>query len=172
RGPPGAAASPPAAPASGRPSGAPWPPNVILCAAIAPGLDAPPAGRRYRGAMPRWPRPTRRRMLAGGAVLALIAGAVAWALWPSSPSYDVEARTITVRTGPSGDTRVALDTTYYRPRAASAAHPVPAVLLAHGFGGTKNSVAGDARDLADRGYAVLTWTAEGFGRSGGQVHVD
>jgi ABC-2 type transport system ATP-binding protein len=45
---------------------------------------------------------------------------------------------------------------------------VPAVLLAHGFGGTKMSVAGDAESLADAGYAVLTWTARGFGPSGGR----
>ncbi|HXM54838.1 MAG TPA: alpha/beta fold hydrolase [Candidatus Dormibacteraeota bacterium] len=121
--------------------------------------------------MPRL-RLTRARLLAGAALLALLAGVAAWAVWPSPPGYDVESRTITVLTGPGGDTPVALDTTYYRPRGASAAHPVAAVLLAHGFGATKDSVAADARDLADRGYAVLTWTAEGFGRSGGQVHVD
>jgi ABC-2 type transport system ATP-binding protein len=49
---------------------------------------------------------------------------------------------------------------------------VPAVLLAHGFGGTKDSVASDAESLADRGYAVLAWTAQGFGNSGGQIHLD
>src|SRR5262249_33230345 len=53
-----------------------------------------------------------------------------------------------------------------------AASPAAAVLLAHGFGGTKDSVAADAGDLANRGYAVLAWTAEGFGASGGQIHVD
>ena len=30
----------------------------------------------------------------------------------------------------------------------------------------------DAEDLADLGYAVLTWTARGFGRSGGQIHLE
>jgi ABC-2 type transport system ATP-binding protein len=49
---------------------------------------------------------------------------------------------------------------------------VPAVLLAHGFGGTKDSVKDDAESLAERGYAVLTWTAQGFGTSGGQIHLD
>ncbi|HZC27832.1 MAG TPA: ATP-binding cassette domain-containing protein, partial [Actinopolymorphaceae bacterium] len=29
-----------------------------------------------------------------------------------------------------------------------------------------------AGELAERGYVVLTWTAEGFGRSGGKVHLD
>jgi ABC-2 type transport system ATP-binding protein len=117
-------------------------------------------------------RLTRRRLATGGVVLALLAGLVAWVAWPSIPSYRATARTITVQTGPGGATPVALDTTYYEPLSASAAHPVPAVLLAHGFGGTKDSVAGDAQDLAGRGYAVLTWTAQGFGRSGGQIHLD
>ena len=79
---------------------------------------------------------------------------------------------LTVRSGPGGDEPVDLDTTFYLPRAASADRKVPAVLLAHGFGGTKDSVRADAEDLADRGYAVLTWTARGFGRSGGQIHLD
>ena len=39
----------------------------------------------------------------------------------------------------------------------------PAVVLAHGFGGSKDSVADDARDLAERGYVVLTYSARGFG---------
>ena len=117
-------------------------------------------------------RLTRRRALAAGAVLALVAGLVAWTVWPSAPGYTARALAITVRTGPDGATPVPLDATYYVPDGATAAHPAAAVLLAHGFGGTKDSVASDAEDLAARGYAVLTWTAEGFGRSGGQVHVD
>ncbi len=45
-------------------------------------------------------------------------------------------------------------------------------MLGHGFGGTKQSVAQDARDFADRGYAVLTWTAQGMGRSSGEIHLN
>ncbi|MBV9920135.1 MAG: alpha/beta fold hydrolase [Pseudonocardia sp.] len=63
---------------------------------------------------------------------------------------------------------VALDTSLYLP----AVTPAPAVLVAHGFGGTKASVDADARDLAARGYVVLTWTARGFGASGGQIALD
>src|SRR4029450_1579588 len=73
---------------------------------------------------------------------------------------------------PPGAGRVTLDTTFSLPKAADAAHPVPAILLAHGFGGTKRSVATNAQDLADQGFAVLTWTARGFGRSGGEIHLD
>ena len=46
------------------------------------------------------------------------------------------------------------------------------MLVAHGFGGTKASVDADARDLAARGFVVLTWTARGFGASGGQIALD
>ena len=46
---------------------------------------------------------------------------------------------------------VPLDTTLYLP----ATTPAPAVLVAHGFGGTKASVDADARALVDRGFVVL-----------------
>ena len=114
----------------------------------------------------------RRRLAAGAVVLALLCALAGWEAWPRSSGYTAQSMTITVRTGPQGTAPIPLDATYYRPDQASAAHPVPAVLLAHGFGGTKESVAGDAGDLASRGFAVLTWTAEGFGRSGGQIHLD
>ena len=117
-------------------------------------------------------RLTRRRVIAGSAALVILAGSVAWAAWPTSPPYTTVEQMLTVRSGPRGDESIRLDTTFYLPRSASAAKPVPAILLAHGFGGTKRSVAGDARDFADRGYAVLTWTARGFGRSGGQIRLN
>jgi ABC-2 type transport system ATP-binding protein len=46
------------------------------------------------------------------------------------------------------------------------------VLVAHGFGGSKSSVDTEARDLAARGFVVLTWSARGFGTSGGQIALD
>ena len=99
-------------------------------------------------------------------------GLVVWAVLPSPKSYRTESRMITVMTGPDGTTPISLDTTYYVPKSATAAHPVPAVLLAHGFGGSKDTVVDQAEDLASRGYAVMTWTAEGFHDSGGQIHLD
>jgi ABC-2 type transport system ATP-binding protein len=45
----------------------------------------------------------------------------------------------------------------------------PAVLLAHGFGGSKDDTREEAEDLARHGYAVLTWSARGFGRSTGRI---
>ena len=61
---------------------------------------------------------------------------------------------------------VRLDTSYFT---AGGAGRRPAVLLAHGFGGSKDDVRGQAEKLARHGYAVLTWSARGFGRSGGQI---
>ncbi|SBT48606.1 alpha/beta fold hydrolase [Micromonospora auratinigra] len=114
----------------------------------------------------------RRRTVAVLAVLALVAAAAAWAARPQRPDFRTESAVVTVRSGPSGIEPVDLDTTLYLPGDASARNRVPAVLLAHGFGGTKESVRADAEDLVAQGYAVLTWTARGFGRSGGEIHLD
>ncbi|MET8815359.1 alpha/beta fold hydrolase [Streptomyces sp. NPDC004549] len=45
----------------------------------------------------------------------------------------------------------------------------PAVLLAHGFGGNKKDMLGQAQNLARHGYAVMTWSARGFGGSTGEI---
>ncbi|MEV6422762.1 alpha/beta fold hydrolase [Streptomyces sp. NPDC051662] len=45
----------------------------------------------------------------------------------------------------------------------------PAVLVGHGFGGSKDDVRGQAEKLARDGYAVLTWSARGFGKSTGEI---
>lgn len=48
----------------------------------------------------------------------------------------------------------------------------PAILLAHGFGGSKADLAQRAQELAQRGYVVATYTARGFGVSGGRIHLN
>ncbi|GAA2503771.1 alpha/beta fold hydrolase [Winogradskya humida] len=122
---------------------------------------------RLRRALPRL---SRRRAVAGGVVLVLVAALVTWAALPERHSWTATDRMITVNSGPSGTEPITLDTRFYLPKDHS--DKVPAVLLAHGFGGTKESVSDDAESIADRGYAVLTWTARGFGRSGGEIHLD
>ncbi|MEV7227654.1 alpha/beta fold hydrolase [Polymorphospora sp. NPDC051019] len=128
-----------------------------------------PLSARLRRALPRM---TRRRVVTATVLIAVLAGAVAWAVWPERRDFTATDSMISVRSGPTGDEPVTLDTRYYLPDGASADAPVPAVLLAHGFGGTKDTVRADAEDLAGLGYAVLTFTARGFGRSGGEIHLD
>ncbi|WP_433213626.1 alpha/beta fold hydrolase [Dactylosporangium sp. CS-047395] len=120
----------------------------------------------------RLPSLTRRQIIAGAVAIVLVAGLVAWAAAPAPKHYRATDQMLTVRTGPADADEVTLDTTLYLPKSASASDPVPAILLAHGFGGTKQSVKSDAELYAEQGYAVLTWTAQGFGRSTGEIHLD
>ena len=50
--------------------------------------------------------------------------------------------------------------------------PRPAIVLAHGFGGTNADSEPTARTLALAGYTVIIYTARGFGASGGLIHLD
>lgn len=61
---------------------------------------------------------------------------------------------------------VRIDTSYFT---SSDEGRRPAVLLAHGFGGSKDDVQEQAENLARDGYAVLTWSARSFGRSTGKI---
>ncbi|MEU6742225.1 CocE/NonD family hydrolase [Streptosporangium sandarakinum] len=108
----------------------------------------------------------RRTVTWIAAAVVLVIGAAAWLLWPSAPPVRAQDRWITVTDGPRDDQRVRLDTSFFPPAGGGRA---PAVLLAHGFGGSKQSVREEAARLAGEGYAVLTWSARGFGRSGGQI---
>ena len=84
-------------------------------------------------------------------------------LTPISASANaVEVRTITTADS------VALDTSLFLPKKV----PAPAIMIAHGFGGSKDSVAKDAQFFADKGFVVLTWTARGFGKSTGQISMN
>lgn len=113
-------------------------------------------------------RHARRGAAVGTALLIVIGGTAVWGV--SASGEQTRLRTteqrISVTDGPDDDQWISLDTTFVRP-ADDAKHP--AVLLAHGFGGSKADVAGRARDLARHGYAVLSWSARGFGISGGKV---
>ncbi|MER7044707.1 alpha/beta fold hydrolase [Streptomyces jumonjinensis] len=111
----------------------------------------------------RLPRPRRRgRWLAGAAALAVLAGAGTWTAVAddSAPPVHREDR---VRSMPGAE----IDTSYFT--AGEADRRRPAVLLGHGFGGSKDDVRAQAERLARDGYAVLTWSARGFGASTGQI---
>jgi len=118
------------------------------------------------------PRSAGRSTLA--ALLTLLLSGVLLVLVPVAPAAaadDVRTEDARVPSG-SGPDAVELDTTLYVPSSATAGHPAPAVVLAHGFGGSKNSVTADARDLAGHGFVVQTYSARGFGRSTGQIGLD
>ncbi len=83
------------------------------------------------------------------------------------PIADEEVR---VPVGPEPDgTAVSLDVTIRSPQAPGVR---PAVVLAHGFGGSKADLDERSKDLAARGYVVLTYSARGFGDSEGKVHLN
>ncbi|MBB1242484.1 CocE/NonD family hydrolase [Streptomyces durbertensis] len=105
---------------------------------------------------------TRRRLVAGAVALVLLGGAgAATAVVTGSPEPvhrsdqrltmpDARIDTSFFTTGPSDRRR-------------------PAVLLGHGFGANKDELTEQAEQLARDGYAVLTWSARGFGKSTGRI---
>ena len=109
-------------------------------------------------------RLSRRRVIPAVAAVAVLAAAAVWAVRPAPDSWTTEDLRL------AGEGGVELDARFYLPE--DRAGKVPAVLLAHGFGGSKDSVRDEAESLAEQGYAVLTYTARGFGRSTGQIHLD
>ncbi|MGW3649053.1 alpha/beta fold hydrolase [Streptomyces sp. NPDC000878] len=113
-----------------------------------------------RGARPRRPR---RLIAVVAAAVVLLAGAGTWTAVASgdAPAVHRADRVMDVGGG------VRIDTSYFT--AGSSDDRRPAVLLAHGFGGSKDDLRDQAQDLARDGYAVLTWSARGFGRSTGKI---
>ncbi|WP_433464806.1 alpha/beta fold hydrolase [Spirillospora sp. CA-128828] len=116
----------------------------------------------------RWGRTGRSaRWTAAVVAVALAGGGAAWgATAGGAARVETSEQRIAVVDGPKDDQHVTLDTTFYRPVGRAKG---PAVLLGHGFGGSKRDVAGEARELARAGYAVLAWSARGFGRSTGEI---
>ncbi|WP_327292173.1 alpha/beta fold hydrolase [Streptomyces sp. NBC_01198] len=110
----------------------------------------------------RWPR--RKRWLAGaGALAVLVAGGAAVGSAAAAGGGGAVHRSDAMLTGAGG---VRLDTSYFTTGGSACR---PAVLLGHGFGGSKAEVRGQAEALARHGYAVLTWSARGFGSSTGTI---
>ncbi|MFD6967055.1 alpha/beta fold hydrolase [Streptomyces sp. NPDC059949] len=114
----------------------------------------------------RMPRRRRDRLLAGAAALAVVAGAGTWTAASAAGDTPAVHRQDQVVNMPGAD----IDTSYFTAGGGEkAAGKRPAVLLGHGFGGSKDDVRAQAEQLARDGYAVLTWSARGFGRSGGRI---
>ena len=110
-----------------------------------------------------------RRAILGSTAVALLAAA----MLAAAPAVLAEANPEPLRlpgaaTSASDPTPVELDVDVYVPQAT----PAPAVLLAHGFGGTKQSVAEEAQLLVEAGFVVLAYTARGFGDSSGLISMN
>ncbi|MFD4870959.1 alpha/beta hydrolase, partial [Streptomyces sp. NPDC058412] len=113
----------------------------------------------------RMPRRRRDRLLAGAAALAVVAGAGTWTAAFASDDAPPVHREDQVLSMPGAG----IDTSFFTAGAGGGAEKRPAVLLGHGFGGSKDDVREQAERLARDGYAVMTWSARGFGRSEGQI---
>ncbi|RDG36995.1 alpha/beta fold hydrolase [Streptomyces corynorhini] len=91
----------------------------------------------------------------------MLAGAGTWSAVASdgAPAVHREDRVMTMP-------GARIDTSYFT---SGGGGRRPAVLIGHGFGGSKADVRGQAETLARDGYAVLTWSARGFGKSTGRI---
>ncbi|MDR7300382.1 alpha/beta fold hydrolase [Haloactinomyces albus] len=102
-------------------------------------------------------------------VVPLAAGSFLWPVdeQPATAAPGITSRNvrIDVLDGPERQQRVQIDLRLYAP----AETPAPAVVLAHGFGEDKSSMAAPARQLATRGFTVLTYSSRGFGHSTGKI---
>ncbi|MET9394321.1 CocE/NonD family hydrolase [Streptomyces sp. NPDC006624] len=103
-----------------------------------------------------------RRLLAAGAAVVVLAGAGTWTAVADDdvPPVHRSDRLLATHDG------VRIDTSFFT---STGDGRRPAVLLGHGFGGSKKDVRQQAEDLARDGYAVLTWSARGFGKSNGRI---
>jgi ABC-2 type transport system ATP-binding protein len=109
------------------------------------------------------------RVILGGTSAALLA--IASLIAPQAALAQVEPVAMMLAGGPTSaadPTPVQIDADVYVPEVT----PAPAVLLAHGFGGSKEGTAEEAQLLAEAGFVVLTYTARGFGESTGLISMN
>lgn len=115
---------------------------------------------RWRRLLPR----SRGRWAAGIAALVVLAGAGTWTAVAddSAPAVHRQDRMMRID-------GVSIDTSYFT---TGGSQRRPAVLIGHGYGRTKDNSRAQAQQLARDGYAVLTWSARGFGKSGGKTSLN
>ncbi|MBU6244268.1 MAG: alpha/beta fold hydrolase [Actinomycetales bacterium] len=121
-----------------------------------------PSIRRH----PRW-----SRWIVGAIAVAILAAAALIGLLATRTDPVGDGTSLRLPGGPTSaiDPRpVSLDASLWLP----ARTPAPAVILAHGFGGSKESVRTQAAALTDLGFVVLAYSARGFGTSTGQISVN
>src|SRR5215468_7112961 len=114
--------------------------------------------------------PRAKAIVAVVAAAALVAAGIVLAVALSQPApLTIRTVRIPVVDGPGSNQRVVIDASFFTPPGGGR---LPAVLLAHGFGETKDAVRPQAENLARAGFNVLTWSARGFGASTGQIGLD
>lgn len=97
----------------------------------------------------------------------LLLSLLALALPATASAWTKTDETVTMADG------VPVATTLYLPDGPAPAGGWPAIVMAHGLGGTRQGMNAIAEQLyVPRGYAVLTYDARGHGDSGGVVDVD
>ena len=108
-------------------------------------------------------------VLALGAPAALVARGSGEESSPTAaaPASSVAASELTL----TMDDGVTLAATLHTPGGAAPAAGWPGVVVLHGLGGTRRSVASIADAFAAAGYAVLAYDARGHGESGGSVEL-
>lgn len=117
----------------------------------------------------------KSRILAVLAVLGCLSGLTAPAVAQEDPqAYDRTPGMLETTTGPDETYPVTLDHDVWVPEGASAADPRPAMVIAHGFGNSKDvgEVTTLAAFFAGKGYVVISSTHQGFGQSSGCVALD
>lgn len=110
-------------------------------------------------------------MRIGKQVCIAIVGLLIWSVssGPAVAEYSPQKLTISGAIVSESDPNpVSLDSDWYLPETL----PAPAIVLAHGFGGSKESVADQANKLREAGYVVLAYTARGFGNSTGLISMN
>ncbi len=99
-------------------------------------------------------------------VAALVAGGFFFTRSGDDPApVQYKEANIDAPESPDSAQTVTIETRLYLPQQT----PAPAIMLAHGFGGSLRSVHTQAEEFARRGFVVLSWSARGFGRSTGQI---
>ncbi|MFI1735931.1 alpha/beta fold hydrolase [Streptomyces acidicola] len=111
--------------------------------------------------LPAWRGPRRWAATAAAAAVVVLAGTGVWTAVASDDAPQVHRADRVMAMGGG----VKVDTSYF----TAGSGRRPAVLLGHGFGGSKDDVRQQAEDLARDGYAVMTWSARGFGKSTGKI---
>ncbi len=101
-------------------------------------------------------------------------GSATAATTDDTPGYSLTAITVPVTVGPNNDQACSVDADLYLPDGASAAHPVPAILTTHGFGGSKDDDNQTAigKGFVNQGYAVLSYSGLGFGKTTCKIELD